>query len=73
MAIEKTEYGFTGSLADLPPWARDNPELGILGAFTAVAQFEKHASCDHAAWYRIAGTGELSPLQCPDCQMRMRD
>lgn len=30
--IEKTEFGFTGSITDLPPWARDNPELGLAGA-----------------------------------------
>lgn len=30
--IEKTEYGFTGSVTDLPQWARDNPEMGMAGA-----------------------------------------
>ncbi len=30
--IEKTEFGFTGSVTDLPAWARDNPELGMAGA-----------------------------------------
>jgi hypothetical protein len=39
--IEKTEFGFTGSVTDLPAWARDNPELGLTGALAAIDALEQ--------------------------------
>lgn len=35
--IEKTKFGWTGSITDLPAWGR-NPELGFVAALTVITK-----------------------------------
>lgn len=39
--IQKTEFGWTGSITDLPAWGRENPDLAFAAALVAVNQFSK--------------------------------
>lgn len=45
--IQKTEFGFTGSVTDLPVWARENPELGVAGALVATQQVQVLSGMDN--------------------------
>lgn len=63
--IQKTEFGYTGSITDLPAWGT-NPEMGFVAALVAINQMKTNTWCKGMSLPDGSHSG--CSCDCPACE-----